>query len=199
MWLQIRYHMSQFDTVYDQLDTPARRTFVSDERHLKVSAELIAERFGIGPIRAQKTLRVTTQRGVRSAILPITRRYRADRLFVMERLNAKFAIDTAYGKIRSLWSNIGCQIYSHKCGFEACYPIQRINGTQVGDTLTQFISDYGAPKHWTFDGASVQTGPTTRFMDAIRRYIIKYRVSGPRRPNENPNKVDTKLRSDGIA
>jgi hypothetical protein len=38
----------------------------------------------------------------------------------------------------------------------------------------------------TFDGASVQTGPKTRFMDAIRRYEIKYHVSGPRRPNENP-------------
>ena len=33
---------------------------------------------------------------------------------------------------------------------------------------------------------SVQTGPRTRFMEAIRRYEIKYHVSGPRRPNENP-------------
>ena len=75
---------------------PARRTFVSDERHVKVSAELIAERFGIGPARAQRTLRVTTQRGIQSAILPISRRYRADRVFGVRRLNGKFATDTAY-------------------------------------------------------------------------------------------------------
>ena len=59
------------EATYAQIDTPARRTFVSDERHVKVTAELIAERFGIGPTRAQRTLSVTTQRGVRSAILPI--------------------------------------------------------------------------------------------------------------------------------
>jgi hypothetical protein len=51
---------------YDQdlEDTPARRTYVSTEqRHLKVTAEHIAE-FGIGPERAKATLRATTQRGI---------------------------------------------------------------------------------------------------------------------------------------
>ncbi len=64
---------AQVETVYDQDDTPGRRTFVSDERHVKVTAEMIAEKFGISIPRAQRTLRVTTQRGVRSAILPISR------------------------------------------------------------------------------------------------------------------------------
>ena len=178
--------IAQTETVYDQTDTPSRRTFVSDERHLKVTAELIAERFGISPTRAQRTLRVTTERGVRSAILPISRRYRADRVFSVKRLNGKFATDTAYGKVRSLRSNIGAQLYSHKCGFKVAYPLQKVDGNGVGDTLTQFISDFGVPERLTFDGASVQTGPRTRFMDAIRKYEIKYHVSGPRRPKENP-------------
>jgi hypothetical protein len=96
--------------------------------------------------------------------------------------------------------NIGSQVYFHKCGFKVSYPIQKIDGNHVGDTLTQFISDYGVPEHLTFDGASVQTGPKTRFMDAIRKYEIKYHVSGPRRPNEESceNKESTKLRNDGI-
>jgi hypothetical protein len=44
-----RHHrkVAQVKTVYDQLDTPARRTFVSDECRVKASAELIAERFGL--------------------------------------------------------------------------------------------------------------------------------------------------------
>jgi hypothetical protein len=62
----------------------------------------------------------------------------------------------------------------------------KVDGNTVGDTLTQFIGNFGAPAHLTFDGASVQTGPRTRFLEAIRRYEIKYHVSGPRRPNENP-------------
>ena len=90
--------MAQVKTVYDQLDTAPRRTFVCDEHHAKVSADLIAERFDIGPIRAQKTLRATTQRCVRSTILPISRRYCADRIIGVKRLNGKFATDTAYGK-----------------------------------------------------------------------------------------------------
>jgi hypothetical protein len=44
--------------------TETRRTFISDERHVKLSADLIAERFGITPTRAQRTRRVTTQRGI---------------------------------------------------------------------------------------------------------------------------------------
>ena len=184
--LRKRLRLSEVETTLEQIDIPARRTFVSDERHAKVSAELIAERFGIGPTRAQRTLRVTTQRGVRSAILPISRRHRADRVFSVKRLHGNFATDTANGKVRSLRCNIGCQLFSHKCGFKVAYPLQKIDGNHVGDTLTQFINDYGAPEHLTFDGASVQTGPKTRFMDAIRKYEIKYHVSGPRRPNENP-------------
>jgi hypothetical protein len=98
-------------TVYEHLDIPARRTFVSTERHAKVSAELLADRFGIGPKRAQRTLRVTTQRGMRSAILPIGRCSRADRVIGVKRLSGKFATDTAYGKLKSLRGNVGCQIY----------------------------------------------------------------------------------------
>ncbi|KAI2507356.1 Reverse transcriptase (RNA-dependent DNA polymerase) [Fragilaria crotonensis] len=177
---------AQVDTVYDHTDAPGRRTFVSEERHVKVTAHSLAEKFGISIPRAQRTLKVTTQRGVRSAILPISRRYRADRVFSVKRLNGKFATDTAYGKVKSLRGNVGSQVFSHKCGFKACYPLQKVDGNSVGDALTQFISDYGTPERLTFDGASVQTGPKTRFMDAIRRYEIKYHVSGPRRPNENP-------------
>jgi hypothetical protein len=162
-----RRSCAQVETVYDHVDIPARRTFVSDERHVKVTAEMLADRFGISVPRAQRTLRVTTQRDVRSAILPISRRHRADRMFSVKRLNGKFATDTAYGKVKSLRGNIGSQLYSHKCGFKACYPLQKIDGNSVGDTLTQFISDYGVPERLTFDGALVQTGPTTRFMDAI--------------------------------
>ena len=123
---------------------------------------------------------------MRSAILPLSRRYRADRMFGIKRLYGKFATDTVYGKVRSLRSNVGSQIYSHKCGFKVVYPVQKVDVNNVGDTLTQFVSDFGAPEHLTIDGAAVQTGPKTKCMQAIRRYQIKYHVSGPRRPNENP-------------
>ena len=46
-----------------------------------MSAEVLADRFGIGLERARQTLRATTQRATRSALLPISRRYCADRQF----------------------------------------------------------------------------------------------------------------------
>ena len=48
------------------------------------------------------------------------------------------------------------------------------------------MDDFGAPEHLTFDGAQAQVGQHTPFMKTLRRYDIKYHVSSPRRPNENP-------------
>jgi hypothetical protein len=83
---------TQYDP--DLEDVSARRTDVSTEGHTQVTAERLADRFCIGPERAKATIRATTQRGIRSAILPIGRRYRADRIFDVRRLNGKFATDT---------------------------------------------------------------------------------------------------------
>ena len=175
---------SSYDPDFE--DAPDRRTFVSTDRHTQVNADTLAERFCIGPERARATLRATTQRGMRSAILPISRRYRADRMFDVKRLHGKFATDTLWSKTKSLRSNVASQIYTHKCGFNAAYHLQRADGEQVGHSLANFIHEFGAPEHLTFDGASVQVGAKTKFMEILRRAEIKYHISAPRRPNENP-------------
>jgi hypothetical protein len=85
-----------------------------------------------------------------------------------------------------LQANIATQIYSHKSGFNVPYHLTRANGEQVGHSLSNFVSDYGAPEHLTFDGAAVQVGASTLFQDNLRRAEIRHHVSAPRRPNENP-------------
>ena len=177
---------SSLSTNENTMDLTPRRTFVSTDRHTTVTAEAIAENFLIGPDRAKQTLMATTQRGTRSAILPIARRYRADRMYNLPRLNAKFATDTLYADKKSIRSNIGSQIYSHKCGFNAAYHMQRANNENVGNSLNDFINDYGIPDHLTYDGAAVQVGSKTKFQETIRRSRINTHVSAPRRPNENP-------------
>ena len=96
-------------------DVPERKTFVSTERHTKITEDTLAERFGIRIHRARATLRKTTQRGMRSAILPLAWRYKADRFFQTRRLTGKFATDTLYEQKKSLNGNIGTQLYTHKC------------------------------------------------------------------------------------
>ena len=78
------------------------------------------------------------------------------------------------------------QIYSHKCGFNAPSRLERANGEKVRYSLSDFINEYGAPEHLTYDGAAVQMGSKTRVVDNIRKHEIKTHISGPQRPNENP-------------
>ena len=186
--LMKKRRMGQLGTVYDQelLDTPIRDTYTSRERHNKVTANLVAQRFGIGIERARQTMRSTLQRGTRSAILPISRRYRADRRFGVKRLDGKFATDTFWSKVKSLRGNVAAQIYGHKCGFNKVYPIPKANNENVGYSLLSFINEFGVPEKLTYDGAAVQVGRHTTFQDAIRKHGIQAHVSAPRRPDENP-------------
>ena len=48
------------------------------------------------------------------------------------------------------------------------------------------------PRAYSFVGASVQTGPKTRVMEAICRDEIKYHLSRPRRPNKPSRTGDTR-------
>ena len=54
-------------------DLPTRQTCTSTDRHGLASAEVLADRFGIGLERARQTIKATHERGVRSAMLPISR------------------------------------------------------------------------------------------------------------------------------
>ena len=76
-------------------------------------------------------------------------------------MNRKFATDKILVKSKTLRRNFASQIYSHKCGFNAVYHLESLNGENVGYILIEFLSDYGAPEHLTFDGAEVQVGRNT--------------------------------------
>ena len=177
--------VNRYETTLE--DIPTRQTYTSHERHAKASSEVLADRFAIGIERANATMKATLQRGVRSAILPISRRYRADRQFNVKRLAGKFATDTLWSKTKSLRGTKAMQIYSNKCGFNKVYSLEKADNENVGNSMKAFVSDYGAPEHLTYDGAAVQVGNKTTFQKTLRRYEIKSKVSAPRRPNENPS------------
>ncbi len=117
-------------------------------------------------------------------ILPISRRYRADRFYDTKRLDGKFSTDTLWGDMKSL--NQHAQVCTHKCGFSVVYPMDNMTGDSIGHTLQDFIHDYGIPSHLTFDGYQSQLGKGSLFMKTIRKYGIKFHVSSPRRPEQNP-------------
>lgn len=165
---------------------PAHRTFISKDRHPALTADSLSERWFIGKQRSTATIRATTQRGIRSAILPISRRYRADRHYNKKRLHAKFATDTLFAPMKSLHKMNCAQIFSNKAGFSVVYPQSNTKGDTVGDSYNSFALHFGVPEHLTFDGFSSQVGKNTKFFQALRRDSVDYHVSAPRRPNENP-------------
>jgi len=162
----------------------AANTFVSQKRHSQISPEQLSERWNKGLTQAKKTLQVTTQKGVRSAILPLSRRYRTDRMFNQRKLRGqKFYTDTLFGKTKSLTNNTCVQIFANESYFVKAYPMEKKSG--AGLALRQFIRDYGVPERLTSDGASEQTGPKTEFMKQVRKHGIEHHVSEPQRPQEN--------------
>ena len=63
-------------------DIPSARTFQLKERHSSVPPSDLSERWYIGLGQTTQTIKVTTQQLMRCAILPLARRYRADRMFI---------------------------------------------------------------------------------------------------------------------
>ena len=140
----------------------------------------------IGLNQARATILATTQRGIRSAILPLSRRYHADRILNLRRLEDHFATDTFFADTLSKTQSKCAQVFSTKAGFTAVYPMRNASGAAIAQALSDFIHAYGIPARLTFDGASAQVGPNTPFMKLIRKHGINYHVSEPRRPNQNP-------------
>ena len=103
----------------DISDIPASRTFMSNSRHLKAPAEIIADLWCIGIKKAKENLEETTQRDIRSDILPLSRRYRADRVYSLKIINARFATYNFFSYIKSINQNLCAQVFSHAVGFSA--------------------------------------------------------------------------------
>ena len=58
-------------------------------------------------------------------------------------------------------------------------------GSNVGNTLSDFIHEFGALSLLTFDSAAVQKGNNTLFYKNSRRLDIEWHIISPRRPKEN--------------
>ena len=120
-------------------DVPTRQTFVSKERHLGVSAQELSDRWCIGLKQAENTIRVTTRMATRSATMPLSRRYRADRVFEHPLLRGQFYTDTLDGRCKSLDGNGYAQVFANKDLFAVVYPMQ--TKAMARDGLRQFIHD----------------------------------------------------------
>ena len=87
----IPVEMSEGPLSEDKLMEP--RTFLSGNRHSNTTPEDLSEVWNISIETAKLTLESTTQHHARSAIMPLSRRYRIDRMFEPKRLLGTMATD----------------------------------------------------------------------------------------------------------
>ena len=160
------------------------------QRHTSVSAETLSRLWNVGLETAQKTLRVTTQNGIRTAVHPITRRYRVDNLHLhRKRLNTTFYTDTMFSRVLSLRGNKCAQVFTDG-GFTAVYPLP--TKASAGEALREFSHDVGIPDTLIADLAGEQTGDNTEFVKQIRRLDIRIHYTEKERKNQN-HKVEREI------
>jgi hypothetical protein len=140
------------------------KTFLSKQRHSIVTPEEISDRWQIGLKQAKETLDATTQKYVRSALLPLSRRYRSDRHFYRNHLNHEFAADLYFGRVKSTRSNNCAFIFTNKTGFAVAYPQSGKSSALSAEALRMFTKDFGIPRKLTVDGALENVGSNSEFM-----------------------------------
>ncbi len=143
-------------------DVPTPNTFISGDRHSTITPESLAERWFIGLDTAKQTLVHTTQRVIRSALLPLSRRYKADRIFQLPRLQGTWFSDTVDGHVKSRDGNSYGQIFANEAYFATIYPMD--TKRKAGDALRTFCREFGVPSKLIVDGSREQMGKNTEFM-----------------------------------
>jgi hypothetical protein len=125
---------------------------ITSERHSSVTFENLSCKWNIGLETAKRTLQVTTQRGIRTAVHPLHhRRCRVDHLHLnRRRLNGDWFTDTLFSTVISIQGNTCAQVFTNG-SFTTVHPLD--SKAKVAQALTEFADDVGIPDSLLSDGA----------------------------------------------
>ena len=98
----------------DNVGVPTMKTFAYEEHHPVISIESIADRWHVSMSNQKQTHEVTTQKGVKSLILPLSQLCKADHHFNRATLKEKWYADWIFGRTKSLDGNLGAQVFANK-------------------------------------------------------------------------------------
>jgi hypothetical protein len=150
-----------------------------------VNAEALAKLWNIGVDTAKKTIQYTTQKGIRSTLHPIERRFRTKQAQLRYRQLAgrhgSFYTDTFFSKVPSLNNFKMAQIYVNDLSFTKVYPMKV--KSEAGDTLQTFIHDIGIPHSIRSDDAPELTHG--KFKQLYKDYGINCGDTEPYSPWQN--------------
>ena len=156
----------------------------STQRHSQFTPEHISKIWNVGIGIAKDILATTTQKGVRHAVLPMSRRYRVDHLNLHAHyLAGTWTMDHVESKYKSIRGHTGSFVFSNG-NLSATYPTATKNDDDATESLRRFCDEIGVPANLKSDMAGTFTGRHTDFQKAIRKYGIKMTFSEPHRHNQ---------------
>jgi hypothetical protein len=122
-----------YDTTNDEEDNNplGRKVSAIDTRarHTALYIEEVSRKFGIGLEMAKKTLKATTQYGIRHAVHPLSRWYRTNIMqSKRQRLNETFYTDTMFSGIRSIRGNTCAQVFTNGRYIHIHYLMKKASG-----------------------------------------------------------------------
>jgi hypothetical protein len=171
------------DTLKVKPDIPEQRAFIASDRHSTIKADTPREMCGISKKQAHKTLRITTQRDVRSAVMPLSRRYKSNLIYQTPRLGGHGYGDTLISNIRSIEGNTCAQIFANEEHVVEIYPME--SKAMAGEALRQMGRDYGIMENLTIDGSKEQTAKGSLFMQTMKKNDVQFHITEPYRHNQN--------------
>jgi hypothetical protein len=121
-------------------DLPIPPIFQTEERRSSVTPEQLADQWMIGLETARQTLKRTTQRFLRSALLPLSRRYKADRMYQAPRLQGEWYTDTVEGRCKSRDGK--CKLTGQEFAEDSKYVHNIIQSFIVGEDAEQWVKDH---------------------------------------------------------
>ena len=146
------------------------------DRKSVITPEILSKRWGISLPAATRTLRVTTQAGVRNVFVSSERKVRKKAPWLkFPSIKGKFYTDSMYSKVKSLHGDTGGSMFTNGHGFDLFYPWKK--KSEHPEQLMAFIHDVGVPQVMISDGAPELTDGRTK--EICQEYRIKQKHSVP--------------------
>ena len=143
-----------------------------------ITKEVLAQRWRIGLDTAQRTLRATTQRGIRTFLNPTDRRVstRSPQLNFSMLRDRKMYTDTMFAKIKSARGNTCAQVWTNGQGYDLFYPLR--TKADAYSTISRMVHDMdGIPEVIVSDGAAEQN--SEKWKAEIRHFRSRHHVTEP--------------------
>ena len=157
LYSTINLHDIQTTPIVDfGMDSSMIAGITTGKRLNGINAETLAKNWGIGLEKAKNTLKVTTQRGIRTVVHPtLARRFRTnDRQLRYRRLPVDLYTDTMKSTVKSQRGNRFAQVFCARNGWTRAFPLEK--EAHAHEALSLLFQREGVPTTMIMDGARAQ-------------------------------------------